>query len=69
LKEGLCGLRKDGVKEVDVIIVLKLGIGIGIGFLTVESESDESVGIGRIGSVTQVFLAEALFCSQKVGKN
>jgi hypothetical protein len=49
--------------------VLKLGIGIGIGFLTAESESDESAGIGRIGSVTRVFLAEPLFCSQKIGKN
>ena len=50
-------------------IVRKIGIGIGIGFLTAELESDESAGIGRIESVTQVFLAEALFCSQKVGKN
>ena len=50
-------------------MVRKIGIGIGIGFLTAELESDESAGIGRIGSVNRVFLAEALFCSQKVGKN
>jgi hypothetical protein len=57
--------QKSGKPE---IMVLKLGIGIGIGFLTAKSESDESAGIGRIGSVTRVFLAEALFCSQKIGK-
>jgi len=38
------------------IIVRKIGIGIGIGRLDVESESDESVGIGRIGSENRIFL-------------
>ena len=42
-------------------MVLKLGIRIGIGYLTVELESDESVGIGRIGSETRIVLAEASF--------
>ena len=42
-----------------------IGIGIGIGFLTVELESDESARIGRIGSVTRVFLAEACFVAKK----
>ena len=42
-------------------MVPELGIGIGIGYLTVKLESDESAGIGRIGSVTRVFLAEACF--------
>ena len=45
-------------------MVLKLGIGIGIGCWTVESESDESAGIGRVDSVTRVFLAEACFVAK-----
>ena len=49
----------------DVSMVRKIGIGIGIGFLTAKLESDESAGIGRIGSVNRVFLAEALFCRKK----
>ena len=49
-------------------IGIRIGIGIGIGFLTAESESDESARIGRIGSVTRVFLTEALFCSKKIEK-
>jgi hypothetical protein len=51
---------------VGAIMVPEIGIGIGIGFLTPELESDESDGIGRIGSVTRIFLAEALFCSHKI---
>ena len=45
-------------------MVLKLRIGIRIGYLTVESESDESVGIGRIGLKTRIFLAEACFVAK-----
>ncbi|XP_078158084.1 S-locus-specific glycoprotein S13-like [Carex rostrata] len=50
-------------------MVPEIGIGIGIGLLTAESESDKSAGIGRIKSLTRIFLAEVLFCSKKIGKN
>ena len=40
-------------------MVLKLEFRIRIGYLIVESKSDESAGIGRIGSETRIYSAEA----------
>jgi hypothetical protein len=46
-------------------MILKIEIRSGIGKLSVNSKSDESAGIGRIGSKTQIFSKKCLFFIKK----
>ena len=55
------GTLKSNASTKGMVLEIGIGIGIGIEFLTTELESDESARIGRIGSVTRTFLAEAPF--------
>jgi hypothetical protein len=50
-------------------MILKIEIRSGIDKLSVNSKSDESAGIGRIGSKTQFFSKNAYFLLKKYYKN